>query len=451
MRREYTGSVVAWIASATIRRVTAPPAARPPAASSGALAVLRQPAFLAFEASRFFSGMGLTLLRAAVAWQVYEISGSAFHLGLVGLAQFLPALVLNLIGGAAADAYDRKRLVMLFQVVPAICSASLAVLNLDRRPSLAVLYAAVMMVAAAAAFESPARAALLPQLVERRLFSTAVALHSTIQMGAFVTGPVLMGFAVAHGGIALPYALHAGLMVAGIVTMAMVRPLHGGAPGGRVRWAAIVEGLRYVRRQPIVLGCMTLDMFAVLFGGATALLPIYATDILRVGPRGYGLLASALEIGAVLAAIVMLALPPVRRTGLALIGAVVGFAVSTILFGLSRFYPLSLLAYMAAGMFDYLSVVMRGTAIQLSTPDALRGRVSAVNLIFIGASNQLGAAESGFVAAATSPTFSVVSGGIGALLVAVLVAWRNPALRHYRAHDGEEPAPATSPAASTSP
>jgi hypothetical protein len=254
-----------------------------------------------------------------------------------------------------------------------------------------------------------------------------------------------MGFAVDRGGIALPYVLHAGLMAAGIATMAMVRPLHGAAPSGRVRWAAIVEGLRYVRRQPIVLGCMTLDMFAVLFGGATALLPIYASDILQVGPRGYGLLASALEIGAVLAAIAMLALPPVRRTGLALIWAVVGFAVSTIVFGLSRVYPLSLAAYMVAGMSDYLSVVMRGTAIQLSTPDALRGRVSAVNLIFIGASNQLGAAESGFLAAVTSPTFSVVSGGFGALVVAMLVAWLNPALRHYRAHDGEMASTATGP------
>jgi MFS family permease len=176
-------------------------------------------------------------------------------------------------------------------------------------------------------------------------------------------------------------------------------------------------------------------MFAVLFGGATALLPIYATDILEVGPRGYGFLASGLELGSVLAAVVMLALPPVRRTGLALIWAVVGFALSTIVFGLSRFYPLSLLAYMAAGMSDYLSVVMRSTAIQLTTPDALRGRVSAVNYVFIGASNQLGAAESGFVAAATSPTFSVVSGGVAALVVAGLVAWLNPTLRHYRAHE----------------
>jgi hypothetical protein len=291
------------------------------------------------------------------------------------------------------------------------------------------------VVAAAAAFESPARTALLPQLVERRLFPAAVTVHSAIQMAAFVTGPVLMGFALDLGGIALPYALHAALMAAGLAAMALVRPVGAAAPRGRVRWDSIVEGLRFVRGQPVVLGCMTLDMFAVLFAGATALLPIYATDILQVGPRGYGLLASSLEIGAVAAAIAMMALPPVRRTGLALIWAVAGFAVSTIVFGLSRFYPLSLAAYMAAGMADYLSVVMRGTAIQLSTPDELRGRVSAVNLIFIGASNQLGAAESGFVAALTTPTFAVTSGGAGALLVAILVAWKNPALRRYRAFE----------------
>ncbi|HVR28466.1 MAG TPA: MFS transporter [Thermoanaerobaculia bacterium] len=421
----------------------------PASAPNGALAVLRQPAFLAFEVSRLFSGTAFTLLRAAVAWQVYETSGSAFHLGMVGLLQFLPALVLNLVGGAAADAYDRKRLVMLFQVVPALCSTGLAVASREQAASLGVLYAVVMLVAAAAAFESPARSALLPQLVERRLFPTAVNVHSAIQMGAFVTGPVVMGFAVDRGGVALAYGLHAALMAVGLASITLVRPLHGTAPRGRVHWSAIAEGLRYVRRQPVVLGCMTLDMFAVLFGGATALLPIYATDILDVGPRGYGLLASSLEIGAVAAAVAMLVLPPVRRTGLALLWAVVGFAASTIVFGLSRHYPLSLAAYMVAGVSDYLSVVMRGVAIQLSTPDELRGRVSAVNLIFIGASNQLGAAESGFVAALTSPTFSVVSGGAGALVVAILVAWLNPALRRYRAHQPEtthakqgDPAPA---------
>jgi hypothetical protein len=247
-----------------------------------------------------------------------------------------------------------------------------------------------------------------------------------------------MGFLVARFGIAAPYATYTALMVASILLMTRVHPDRSRRRAGGIRWAAIREGLAYVRRQPVVLGCMTLDMFAVLFGGATAMLPIYANDSLGVGARGYGLLAASLEIGAVLMAIALIALPPVRNTGRALLVAVVGFGAATMVFGLSRSFPLSLLAYMVAGMSDYVSMVMRGTAIQLATPDELRGRVSAVNSVFIGASNQLGAAESGFVAALTSPTFSVVSGGLGALVVVALVALLNPTLRRYRAQDAAE-------------
>jgi len=182
----------------------------------------------------------------------------------------------------------------------------------------------------------------------------------------------------------------------------------------------------------VVLGCMTLDMFAVIFGGAAALLPIYATEILRVGPRGYGLLTSSLELGALVMSLALTILPPIRRAGVALLAAVGVYGLATIVFGLSRWFPLSVLAYMTVGMADQVSVVMRSTAIQLSTPDALRGRVSSVNMIFIGASNQLGAAESGFVAALTSAPFSVVSGGVASLLVLGIVAAALPELRRYR-------------------
>ena len=346
--------------------------------------------------------------------------------------QFVPALLLNLVGGATADAYDRKKIVVGFQVVPALCSIALAVANSNGTPPLSLLYILVVVVAIAAAFENPARAALLPQLVERRRFQSAVIVHSAVQMGAFLTGPVLMGFAVALHGIFLPYALHSSFVVLSLFAMIAVRPRLPATRGRAPSWAAIREGLSFVRHQPVVLGCMTLDMFAVLFGGAVALLPIYATDILAVGPSGYGLLTSSLEIGAALMAVCLITLPPIQRTGAALLWAVLGFGVATIVFGLSRSFPLSMAAYMAAGMADYVSMVMRGTAIQLNTPDELRGRVSATNMIFIGASNQLGAAESGFVAALTSPTFSVVSGGIGALVVLAIVALLNPTLRRYR-------------------
>ena len=201
-----------------------------------------------------------------------------------------------------------------------------------------------------------------------------------------------------------------------------------------------MEGVAFVRRNPIVLGCMTLDMFAVIFGGATALLPIYANDILMVRPRGYGVLNAALEAGALLSSLVLVALPPITRAGRALLVAVGVFGAATIVFGLSRSFPLSVLAYMVAGVADQVSVVMRSTAIQLSTPDERRGRVSAVNFIFIGASNQLGAVESGFVAALTNATVSVVSGGIGCLLVLAIVAARIPELRRYRLDTATRPA-----------
>jgi hypothetical protein len=245
---------------------------------------------------------------------------------------------------------------------------------------------------------------------------------------------MLMGFAAAAGGIASVYALHA-LLIAGSLASLLALPPLGAATSARVSWDAIREGLLFVWRSPVVLGCMTLDMFAVILGGATALLPIYARDILAVGELGYGVLSASLELGALAMSAALIFLPGFRRSGRALLVAVAVYGLATIVFGLSRYFPLSVLAYMVAGMADAVSVVLRGTAIQLSTPDALRGRVSSVNFIFIGASNQLGAAESGFLAAATSATFAVVSGGVGCLLVVALVAWRMPALRGHRTGD----------------
>ncbi len=394
--------------------------------------VLREPQLRRFVASRLFSGTALMMLRAAISWHVYEISKSAFHLGLVGLVQFLPALVLNLVGGAAADAWDRKRLVMAFQLVPALGSASLLLLTLSDLATLPLLYAFVLLIGISAAFENPARSALLPLVVSRERFPDAVAVHSALQMAAFMAGPALMGFLVAEAGVAAPYAAHMALISISITLLLLVRPGQGDGARRAFGLDAIREGLAFLRSQPVVLGCMVLDMFAVLFGGAVAMLPIYANDILQVGPRGYGILSAALEIGALVMALFLFVAPRIRRTGAVLIFAVVCFGLATVVFGLSRWFPLSLAAYMAAGAADYVSAVLRATVIQLQTPDHLRGRISAVNMIFIGASNQLGAAESGFVAALTNPTFSVVSGGVAAVTVALLVAWRNPRLRRFR-------------------
>src|SRR6266478_2335345 len=388
--------------------------------------------FWLYLASRFCSAAAMMMLRAAIAWHVFALSHSAFHLGLIGLVQFVPVLCLMLVGGALADTYDRRTIMMLAQAVPLACSLILWQATRSGLASLPLLYATVVAVGAAWAFDSPSRAALLPTLVARDAFPRAVTIAATNQALAFTTGPALCGWVIAAADVASVYAVQAGLIAASLVALALMGTRRRAAAGGVVSLAAIREGLRFVRRNPVVLGCMTLDMFAVIFGGAAALLPIYATEILRVGPRGYGLLTSSLELGALVMSLALTILPPIRRAGVALLAAVGVYGLATIVFGISRWFPLSVLAYMTVGMADQVSVVMRSTAIQLSTPDALRGRVSSVNMIFIGA------AESGFVAALTSAPFSVVSGGVASLLVLGIVAAALPELRRYRI-DGARP------------
>ncbi|MFI5367221.1 MAG: MFS transporter [Candidatus Binatia bacterium] len=388
--------------------------------------------FRIYLGSRFCSAIAMTMFRAAIAWHVFDLSHSAFHLGLIGLVQFIPALGLTLVGGAVADTYDRRKVMILAQIVPLLCSAVLFVATRSGLVTLPLIYALILIVASAGAFDSPSRAALLPTLVSREFFPRAVTIAATNQALAFASGPAAAGLIIAAAGIAAAYAVYGTLIVGSLVALAFLRPRAGIAERRSVTLHAIREGLAFVWRQKVVLGCMTLDMFAVIFGGAGALLPIYANDILHVGATGYGLLASSLDIGALLTSIVLVTVRPIRQAGRALLVTVVAYGLATIAFGLSRWFPLSVLLYMLVGVADQVSVVMRGTAIQLSTPDELRGRVSSVNFLFIGASNQLGAVESGFVAALTSAPFAVVSGGIGCLIVLAVVAATLPELRHYR-------------------
>jgi MFS family permease len=388
--------------------------------------------FVLYLVSRFASASAMMMFRAAVAWHVFDLSHSAFHLGMIGLVQFIPMVSLMLIGGALADTHDRRNIMVAAQAIPLVCSVVLFVATRNGTVGLPLLYATVALGGVAWAFDSPSRAALLPSLVSREVFPRAVTIGATNQALAFTTGPMLCGWLIAARGVESVYAVQAVLVAVSLVALLGLRVGRIRASGATVSLRAIREGLRFVRAHQVILGCMTLDMLAVIFGGATALLPIYASAILHVGPRGYGLLTSSLELGALLMALVLTLLPPIRRAGVALLVAVAIFGAGTIVFGFSRWFPLSVLAYVVVGMADQVSVVMRHTTIQLSTPDALRGRVSSVNMIFIGASNQLGAAESGFVAALTSPTFSVVSGGVVCLLVVAIVAMTMPALRRYR-------------------
>jgi MFS family permease len=403
-----------------------------PIAEKDRLAALREPDFRWFLASRLCSATAMTGLRAALGWHLYALTGSVFQLGLLGAVQFVPALGLSLVGGAFADAHDRRRIVQVAQLVALAGAALLAVVSaLDLARSL-WLFAVVFVLALAAAFENPARAALLPLVVSRQRFADAVPIHSTAQAFALMSGPALAGVAIGAAGVEAAYAGAAALSLASVAGLGRIRPR---APDGQrrvVSLRAIREGVAYVRSQPVLLGCMTLDMFAVIFAGASALLPVYAEEILRVGPRGFGILSASLEAGALLMSVALVLRPPISAQGRALLVAVAVFGVATVGFGLSRSFWLSVGLYMLVGMADQVSVVMRSTIVQLTTPDELRGRVSSINMIFIGASNRLGAMESGFVAALTTATFAVVSGGLACLAVAGVVAARVPALRRYR-------------------
>jgi MFS family permease len=401
-------------------------------------AVLQVPAFRRYSISRIAAAISQSMLQAIIAWQVFELSNSALDLGLVGLVRFVPALALSLVSGVIVDTYDRQKVLMAAQAVPGVTSAIMLAAILTGQASLPLVYVLVFFVGVASAFEGPARQTMIPGLVPRHLFSRAMTFNSTLQSLSAVTGPAIGGGVIALQGLGLAYGAHLALVLVAIIVLAPVRvappsrsPSHTG-----VRLDAIREGLAYLRDQPVVLGAMTLDMFAVLFGGAKALLPIYAVDVLHADAAGYGILTASLDIGSLIAATFMVTLPAPKHTGRALLLSVVAYGLATMVFGLSTWLPFSVLMYAAVGAADQVSVVMRLNTIQLTIPDELRGRVTAVNFVFVNASNQIGGLESGLVAAVTSAVFAVVSGGAACLLVAGVISARIPQLRRYEASHG---------------
>ncbi|MBW1885573.1 MAG: MFS transporter, partial [Deltaproteobacteria bacterium] len=371
------------------------------------------------------------LLQAAFAWHIYDLTGSLFHLGVIGAVQFVPVVPFTLWGGAVADRFSRRRIILLSHAAT-LSGSLLLVWGAARPDALIILYLLALALALAGAFQSPASQALLPGLVSRTLFPSAVTLFSSVRNLAWVSGPVALGFVLDAWGIRAVYLLNVGLMLGATAGLLGVPSLQPAGDSRKVSLASIREGLDFVWSRPVILSSMLLDMFAVIFASATALLPVYANDILQVGSRGYGLLSASLEVGTLVTALVLLVRPPILQPGKALLIAVGFYGLATIVFGLSRSFPLSLAAYALAGAADQISMVTRSTILQLATPDALRGRVSSVNMIFIGASNQLGAAESGFLAALTNATFSVVAGGAACLAVLGVGTTRVPELRRYR-------------------
>ncbi|MSQ70647.1 MAG: MFS transporter [Betaproteobacteria bacterium] len=385
---------------------------------------------------RFYMGYGFLsaliqqVQAVALGWDIYERTGSAWALGWIGLVQFAPVVLLFLPAGQIADRYDRRYIVVVSLVLWSASSLGLALVS-NAGAHVGWIYVCAAATAAALMLNRPARDALLTQIVLNRLLPNAVAWNTTVFQVATISGPALAGILIAVTGSAtVVYAINFGCALAALSLAACIGqypPVHA-QPARSLR--ELFAGLSHVWRQRTILGVLTLDLMAVLFGGATALLPIYAKDILQVGPAGLGWLASAPAIGAVAMAAAQGYRPPLERSGRAFFLGVVFFGVATVVFGLSTWFWVSMAALIVLGAADNISVVIRHTVVQLYTPDALRGRVSAVNRVFISSSNELGAFESGAVAALTSPVFAVVSGGIATILfVAIGLRWF-PELRH---------------------
>ncbi len=381
----------------------------------------RQRAFVAFWCGRVALTAGYQIVSVAIGWQIYAISGSAFDLGLVGLLQFLPRLALVLPAGALADHADRRAIAAVSMTLQAGVALVLlaASVHWGLQPSRALIFAASAAIGACRAFDTPALQALLPQLVAPQQQAQAIALSSSSVQTATIVAPALAGFAYALGA-GWTYALNAAADVAGVALLLGLGTLAASPRRTPMTLRAMLDGVRYIRAERDVLGAISLDLFAVLLGGATALLPIYARDVLHAGPAGLGLLRAAPAVGALLTA-AWLAHHPLRRSaGRVMFGAVALFGAATLVFAFSRELALSLLALVVLGAADNVSVVIRGTPVQLHTPDALRGRVNAVNSLFIGASNQLGEFESGLTAAMFGAVGAAALGGIGTLLVVAL-------------------------------
>jgi MFS family permease len=395
----------------------------------GPYVALRSRDYRFFLGGRFLSVIGAQMLDVAIGWELYERTGSAMALGMVGLVQVLPIFLLVLPAGHAADRYDRRKVVMLSLAMLILTSLALAWISYTQAP-VELIYVCLFAVGVALAFHRPASAAMLPQLVPGEHFANAVTWGSTGWQAASVIGPALGGAVIALAHRAGPvYLCDAALMLCFMACLALLRGRAAPRKAADMTLKTILAGFRFVRHDRVIFGAITLDLLAVLFGGAMTLLPVYAKDILHVGATGFGLLRAAPAIGAVAIAFVMAYSGPMRRAGRSVLWAVAGFGVSTIIFGFSTWYPLSLVLLIVAGAFDMVSVVIRQTLVQVRTPDAMRGRVSSVNSLFIDTSNQLGGFESGAAAALFGPVISVVGGGVATLLVVAGVARWWPELR----------------------
>ena len=382
-------------------------------------AAFRSRDFRLFSASRLLSIMVLQMQNVAVGWLVYDLTRSAFALGLVGLAAFLPALSLVLVTGHVADAFDRRLIMLIAHAATALSAAGLVLFAAMGADAALPVYGLVALAGTARAFGLPAQQALLPLLVPREDFGNAVAWNSSVNQTATISGPALGGVLYLLGPTVV-FATVAAAFAAAALLAALIVPRPPERRRERTSWTTLVAGLSFIRAHPVVLGAISLDLVAVFLGGATALLPIFAQDILHVGPVGLGLLRSAPAVGALAMAFTLAHRPVARNAGRRMLQAVALFGLSTIGFSLSTSLYLSLACLAVIGAADMVNVYVRQTLVQTETPDAMRGRVAAVNSIFIGASNELGEFESGTLAALLGAVPAVVIGGAATIALAAL-------------------------------
>lgn len=386
-----------------------------------ALALLSAyPSFMKFWWGRLAGTMAAQMMMVALGWQMYDLTASAWDLGLVGLAQFVPALALTIVAGHVVDRHDRRRILAACLLLQAGVGLLLAAGSAGGWVGRELILGVSLLLGVGRAFQMPASQALTPQLVPVEVLPRAMAFASGALQAAIVAGPALGGFIYA-GGPAVTYGVCTALFIAGALAILAMRVERASVDREPVSLASLFAGFRFIWQRKAVLGAISLDLFAVLLGGAVALLPIYAKDILHTGPWGLGLLRAAPAVGALLMSVVLVRRPIERRVGRVMFAAVAVYGVATVAFGISTSFWLSFFMLLVSGAADMISVVIRQTMVQLDTPNAMRGRVAAVNSVFIGASNQLGEFRAGATAAAIGAVGSVLVGGLGTL--AVVAAW----------------------------
>ena len=405
---------------------------------------LRHPDFARLVASQLLSVTGSQMQVVAINWQVYQLTHSALALGFIGLTRALPIVVFSLWGGLVADRYDRRRVMILTQLTMAAVALVLAAVTYADRASLWLIYLVNALAGAASAFDGPSRQALIPRLVPDEDLPGALSLNFSAFQVSTIAGPALAGAAIAlapadERGLALIYFLNAVSFLGVVAALALMRsgvaaPVSGSPPAHPI--AALLEGLRFVFSTPLIVWTMALDFLATFFSGSMSLLPIFAVEVLHVGAGGYGILAAAPAVGALVGSLFLSLYPLPDRQGRVFLWAVGAYGAATVAFGFSRVFWLTLIALAGTGLADAISTVIRQTLRQLATPDALRGRMTSVNMIFFMGGPQLGELEAGFVAslfasAAVGVTVSVVSGGLATLLITALIAARAPLLRRY--------------------